>query len=654
MAESVYSGSSAGGFGARRAEGSVGRAATPAAAAAAPLTLVYQECVGDCSGTGGFAGSGGGGGFQGQTEAASSFVPKTASPAPKRAPAVYVPSTEKFFAETTAASSFVPHAPAPRETRAKTVVVPFVHHGASTGAAAPMMSEAMMSFAAAPTEAQLRPRTPSRPKYEWHADNSVPFVGATTAGGDFQPHPTARPRKSKRPKQRYVASNEPIEKYSEAARAYPRHDIQAREPTKRVDVYVPNDAPFEGQTTAAMSFTGAMAAKRESYRPQPQPVTGGAFSGVSTMAADFPAHDVQAREPTKRVDIYVPNDAPFQGQTTAAMSFTGTGTAAAKRESYRPKSEYTPGGKFEGVSVAAGDFITKLARPSTPFRPDGDRTFKGLTKDDRDWGTENKLVGVQEDDVQMLVRALEMKGAGKKLSQNKCACKGAYEEWTPHNIADEEQDGFKLMSRTREGHKVYQRTFTSPEGDKVVQYAVRRRVAGAASGYGAPRPQPAAEAAAAIPASKVARRTTTPPAPRVRAAAAPGPAAVVATTAVRRPASATPSRRARSISGASPGGGFEARGARAPGTGLGIAGTAAAGTITSAQSPRRPSRPTSARASTHGSRTSRGSARLNYKAGWSQPNGRRPTPRSYARRSIGRQSRAGTPRSRLSNGMAWA
>ncbi|XP_014681351.1 PREDICTED: uncharacterized protein LOC106821172 [Priapulus caudatus] len=179
------------------------------------------------------------------------------------------------------------------------------------------------------------------------------FQAQTTSKDTFTGQTAAR-QKSFKPENGPVATDVPFEGVTTARSEYKEHPVQPRE-RREPDHYKPNTAPFQGHTTSKDAFTGQIAPKQKSFKPENKTVaTVVPFEGATTARTEFREHPIQPRPQPETVQ-YTPNPAPFQGETTNKGAFTGQ--AVSKPKSFKPENKpVTSDVPFEAVSTTKSEF----------------------------------------------------------------------------------------------------------------------------------------------------------------------------------------------------------------------------------------------------------------------------------------------------------
>ena len=167
---------------------------------------------------------------------------------------------------------------------------------------------------------------------------------------------------------------DPNDLLSEYKRDYPAWPLQGTQSSGPRRDYVPNNVPFEGESTQHADFP--------KYDPsayaKPCPLTSSSqprehipFEGTTSNRADFVPHAIEPRSSAGPRRDYVPNNVPFEGESTQHADFPKYGQDAYNRmgpagaaHSSGPR-EHIP---FEGTTTSRSDFVPL---PITPRRSQG-------------------------------------------------------------------------------------------------------------------------------------------------------------------------------------------------------------------------------------------------------------------------------------------
>lgn len=135
-------------------------------------------------------------------------------------------------------------------------------------------------------------------------------------------------------------------------------------------------------TTSSSAYTGALAARTKSYKPDLTPPPGAKFEGQSTLSSDYQAWPVSKPFVIEKAK-YVPNPSKFEGSSEYNNSFLAKSTP---RYQHQAAKYVAPETKFEGISTSKSDFSAKQLPPKFVRT----REPYVMTKDDRDFTSVSK------------------------------------------------------------------------------------------------------------------------------------------------------------------------------------------------------------------------------------------------------------------------
>lgn len=230
------------------------------------------------------------------------------------------------------------------------------------------------------------------------------FQGDTTNRNDYPEHAVS-PRENHKRMDGWRPPTDPFSDNTGYRETFHEHPLPKRERRQR-EVYQAPAVKFNPLTTMHSDFTGPYQPKRESFKPNRQPMQSDTpFDGSTTMKSDFNEKPVEPRymranqeyvRPEGHMDLYTTNQSMFKEHPLSRHVIEKPGSShilrgsgpmakesgyaaefqehrASRREMLKPKNNYeAPTTKFEGQSTAMGDFVEKQLSPRESYKPRGE------------------------------------------------------------------------------------------------------------------------------------------------------------------------------------------------------------------------------------------------------------------------------------------
>ncbi|XP_005089959.1 uncharacterized protein LOC101853423 [Aplysia californica] len=199
---------------------------------------------------------------------------------------------------------------------------------------------------------------------------SEPISSVTVNQADYHPHKLG-PRRNFKPNDAPMQSDKPFDDRTGYRDTFKEHKISPRQQREK-EVYTGPTAPLDARTTVGESYLGPYQPKRDSFRPDRNPVQSDQpFDDSTTMNHDFKAYEVQKRQGRKQAEYQRPLG-DMDLNTTHNTNFKEL--PLHKQAIQKPGSSHLlrGSGLMSNSTNYQGDFVEKPIEKRKLLKPDAD------------------------------------------------------------------------------------------------------------------------------------------------------------------------------------------------------------------------------------------------------------------------------------------